>query len=495
VVQKIIRRLFERRFGAPPATVLPLEGDGSNRAMYRAVGQGMETAIAVVGPDPDENRAFLSYSASFRGIGLPVPEIYGVDERAGIYLEEDLGDTTLFDAIAAARKAEPEAAFPASLVPVYHRVLDVLPRFQVEGGRVVDYGVAYPRAAFDRQSILWDLNYFKYHFLKLAHVPFNEAKLEKDFRRLTTFLLGADTRHFLYRDFQSRNVMLRDGHPWFVDYQGGRRGALQYDVASLLYDPKAGIPEALRGELLSYYLDRLEERLPVDRGTFCAHFRGYVLVRIMQAMGAYGYRGFYERKARFLASVPNAIRNIERLLETGFVSVELPELRGVFERIVASQALRRTPVEVPPGLTVHTGSFSYKHGYPEDTTGHGGGFVFDCRALHNPGRYSEYASLCGCDEPVSTFLGELPEVEEFWKHVRALVDRQVEVYQTRGFTALSVWFGCTGGQHRSVYFAERLAKHLAKRFPAIHVRLAHREEPRWGPGRAAALGAAAPAGG
>ncbi|HEU0077156.1 MAG TPA: RNase adapter RapZ [Longimicrobiaceae bacterium] len=488
-MQQILRRLFKQYFGKVPASILPLEGDGSSRSMYRLVGDSYETAIGVVGPDREENRAFISYSRDFRSVGLPVPQVYAFDEEAGVYLEEDLGDSTLFDALSLARQTD-GSDFPAGMVPVYERVLQVLPRFQVEGGKVVDYSVAYPRAAFDRQSILWDLNYFKYHFLKLAHVPFNESRLEKDFKRLTTFLLGADTRHFMYRDFQSRNVMLREGEPWFIDYQGGRRGALQYDVASLLFDPKAAIPEALRERLLEHYLDSLEKYLPVNREQFRQHFRGYVFVRIMQAMGAYGYRGFFERKPRFLASVPQAIHNLERLLETGFLPVELPELRGVFEYICASRTLRKSPVQVPPGLTVQVGSFSYKNGYPEDAGGHGGGFVFDCRALHNPGRYAEYAGLCGCDEPVVKFLEEVPEVEEFWKHVRAIIDGQVDTYLTRGFTSLSVHFGCTGGQHRSVYFAERLAKHLGRKFPQANVVLAHREESRW-PARAEA---AAPAG-
>jgi aminoglycoside/choline kinase family phosphotransferase len=485
-VQHIFRRLFKQKFGKPPASILPLEGDGSARKMYRLVGEEMETAIGVVGPDREENRAFLGYTRDFRSIGLPVPELYGVDEKAGVYIEEDLGETTLFDAVTMARREDPTAEFPASMVPVYHRVVEILPRFQVEGGRKVDYSVAYPRAAFDRQSILWDLNYFKYHFLKLAHVPFNEARLEKDFRRFATFLLAADTRHFLYRDFQSRNVMLPGGNPVFIDYQGGRRGALQYDIASLLYDPKAAIPEALREELLDHYLDALAQYLPrVDRDRFRQHFRGYVLVRIMQAMGAYGYRGFFERKPRFLQSVPQAIRNVERILETGFVPIELPELRGVFERICASTSLRKAKPKALPGLTVQLGSFSYKHGYPDDQGGHGGGYVFDCRAIHNPGRYAEYVDLCGCDDPVVEFLARMPEVDEFWEHVTGLVDHQVGVYLTRGFTSLSVWFGCTGGQHRSVYFANRLADHLRQSFPSINVALTHREEARW-PARAPA---------
>jgi aminoglycoside/choline kinase family phosphotransferase len=494
-VEKTFRRLFRQHFGSPPASILEIAGDGSPRKLYRLVGPGMETAVAVVGPDPDENRAFLSFTGAFRSIGLPVPEVYAADEKAGVYLEEDLGDTTLFDAVCEGRRGAPDAAFPEPMLPVYRRILEILPRFQVQGGRAVDYAVAYPRAAFDRQSILWDLNYFKYHFLKLAHVPFNEARLEKDFRRFATFLLGADTRHFLYRDFQSRNVMLRDGEPWFIDYQGGRRGALQYDVASLLIDPKVGLTEPLRDALLEHYLGALEEHLEVDRERFRQHFRGYVLVRILQAMGAYGYRGFYERKPRFLQSVPAAVRNLERLLETGFVDVELPELRGVCERVCGTASLRRRAPESRPGLTVHVGSFSYRGGYPEDVGGHGGGFVFDVRAIHNPGRYAEYVSLCGRDEPVERFLETQPEVEEFWSHVRPLVESHVGVWLTRGFGSLSVYFGCTGGQHRSVYFAERLAAFLRTHYPSVHVAVTHREEGRWPPGEGAAVAAAGAAAG
>jgi aminoglycoside/choline kinase family phosphotransferase len=477
-VQKKLVALFEKHFGNPPATVLPLEGDGSSRIMFRMVGRDYETVIGVIGPDHEENRAFLTYSRAFREAGLPVPEVLEVDEKAGVYLEEDLGDTTLFDALTSARKRD-GGEFPNNMLPVYRRVVEELPRFQVEGGRVVDYSVAYPWAAFDRQSILWDLNYFKYHFLKLAQVPFNEARLERDFKKFANFLLKADRRHFLYRDFQSRNVMLRDGEPWFIDYQGGRKGALQYDIASLLYDAKAALPEPIREQLLTHYLDALERYVEVDRDRFREFYRGYVLVRIMQAMGAYGYRGFFERKIRFLQSVPPAIENLERILGAGPLPVDVPELQAVFERICESRTLRQTSPRPAPGLTVSVRSFSYKHGYPEDTGGHGGGFVFDTRAIHNPGRYSEYSELCGCDEQVIGFLESVAEMEQYWEHVRALIDGQVETYLTRGFTSLSVSFGCTGGQHRSVYLAERLARHLRQTFDAVNVELSHREEHRW----------------
>lgn len=476
--QEVLSGLFKRHFGELPVTILPLEGDGSSRQLFRLVGSGYETAIGVFGPDRDENSAFLGFSRAMRGAGLPVPEVYQINEELGAYIEEDLGDTTLFDALSSARKHE-GGEFPPSMLPLYKRVIDELPRFQVLGGRVVDYSVAYPRAAFDRQSILWDLNYFKYHFLKLAQIPFNEANLERDFKRFTSFLLKADRRHFLYRDFQSRNVMIREGDPWFIDFQGGRKGALQYDIASILYDAKAALPEAIKEVLLEHYLDALTPLVRVDRELFREYYRGYVLVRILQAMGAYGYRGFFERKIRFLQSVPPAIDNIERLLARDGMPVELPELQRVLERICEAETLRQRAGRPQPGLTVQIGSFSYRHGYPEDTSGHGGGFVFDMRALHNPGRYAEYTELCGIDGPVATFLEGVPEVERYWNHVRGLVDLQLETYLTRGFSSLSVAFGCTGGQHRSVYFAERLAVHIRQRFPEVNVVLGHRERRRW----------------
>lgn len=482
-----IIRLFQERFGARPTAVVDVAADGSQRSYQRLVGPDGRTAIGAVGRDREENRAFLSFTRAFRGAELPVPEIYGADEESGVWLMEDLGDTTLFDALQAARATD-SGGFPEPIVEAYRRVVEELPRFQVEGGRVIDYSVAYPRAAFDRQSILWDLNYFKYHFLKLAHISFNEERLERDFRRLATFLLQADSEHFLYRDFQSRNVMLRDGEPWFIDYQGGRRGALQYDIASLLYDSKADISEDIRERLLDHYLDALEEHLPVDRGDFRQHYRGYVLVRIMQAMGAYGYRGFFERKPRFLQSVPYAADNIRRILEQG-LPVRLPEIEAAFRRIVDEWAHGPGELAAGTGLTVHVLSFSYRRGYPEDLGGHGGGFVFDCRALPNPGRLTEYEGLSGRDMEVCEYLQGCSEVGPFWEHIRGLTEATVEAYLARGFTSLSIGFGCTGGQHRSVYLAERLAGHLAARFPEIQVRVMHREEPYWPQGASRDVGA------
>lgn len=485
-----ISSLFAQTFGRPPDEITRLPADGSQRVYLRLSGAPQGTVVGACGLDPDENRAFLSFSRAFRGIGLPVPEVYASDERHGIWLEEDLGDTTLFRALSAARLDQP-AEFPPAMIAVYERVVEMLPRFQIEGGRVVDYDVAYPRPAFDGQSMMWDLNYFKYHFLKLAGVPFSEQRLENDFQRLTEHLLTAGADHFLYRDFQSRNIMLRGEQPWFIDYQGGRRGAPHYDIASLLYDAKAEIPDAVREHLLDQYLSGLSRHLTIDAERFIETYRAFVLIRIMQAMGAYGYRGFFERKSRFLESVPYAARNIAALLERG-LPIELPEVERVFGRIVSAWADRVPTTGPPKGLCVHLASFSYRQGLPADDTGHGGGFVFDCRSLPNPGRYTEYANLTGRDRPVIEFLEAAPETEAFWNHVAPLVDAHLVNYRGRNFSDFSVAFGCTGGQHRSVYFAERLARHVRERHPDVIVELKHAEESRWPEREAPASEAAAP---
>jgi aminoglycoside/choline kinase family phosphotransferase len=469
-------RLFERRFGTEPASILEIGADGSNRSYYRLVGPAMETAVGAFGPDQEENRAFIAFTRSFWAAGLPVPELYGQELDVGVWLLEDLGDTSLFDALVQARQRD-GSGFPASMEAVYRRVLRELPRFQVQGGELIDFNLAYPRAAFDKQSIRWDLNYFKYHFLKLAHIPFNEQRLEQDFGTLTWFLLQAEMDHFLYRDFQSKNVMLREGVPYFIDYQGGRKGALQYDVASLLYDAKAAIPEPARARLLEHYLDALSSHLPVDRDRFVEFYRGYVIIRVLQAMGAYGYRGFYERKPRFLQSVPYASRNLASILDIG-LPVELPELETVLERIVDRYA-HELDVAEEPGLTVRITSFSYKSGYPTDPGGHGGGFVFDCRGLPNPGRQLEFSDQSGLDHPVATYLEGRDETQSFWRDIKRIVERQVEEYLRRGFKSLAVSFGCTGGQHRSVYMAERLGRHLSEMFPQVNVRVVHREREEW----------------
>jgi len=417
---------------------------------------GAISAIGILYGVREENEAFLEFSRHFRRHGLPVPQIYAEDLNHGAYLEEDLGNTSLFEFLSKHRAGEniaPEA------VEAYRKVVAVLPRFQIEAGRDLNYSVCYPRASFDQQSITWDLNYFKYYFLKLAGIPFNEQQLENDFERLTKFLLTADRDYFMYRDFQSRNVMLRDGEPSFVDYQGGRKGALQYDIASLLYDAKADLPPELRKQLLDHYLGRLSDFIPIEREAFMRHYYAYAYVRIMQALGAYGFRGFYERKAHFLQSVPFALKNVRWLLRNTELPIALPALMEALERASASEKLQTMPAKGAP-LVVRIFSFSYRRDPPQDETGNGGGFVFDSRSLPNPGREERFKALTGKDAPVIDYLNQQESVHRFIGNVISLIEESVANYQERGFENLMVSFGCTGGQHRSVYLAEQLAKHL-----------------------------------
>ncbi len=476
----VLLDLFEHHFGVPPQRVQPLQGQlgGSGRKIIRLSGVKSEKTVSAIGILYDvreENVAFLEFSRHFRRHGLPVPEIYGEDLKRGAYLEQDLGDTTLFEFLSLHRSG---GAIAAPAVEAYRKVIVQLPRFQIEAGPDLNYKVCYPRASFDRQSINWDLNYFKYYFLRLAGIPFNEQALEDDFSRLTKFLLTAPRDYFLYRDFQSRNIMLCAGEPFFLDYQGGRKGALQYDVASLLYDAKADLPPDLRQQLLDLYLDRLSDfsgglKSPEDRAVFMHYYYAYVYVRIMQALGAYGFRGFYERKTHFLQSVPYALRNIRWLLHNVELPVALPTLTEAFKTMVASEKLRGV-ASAAGKLTVRVSSFSFHRGLPKDDTGNGGGFVFDGRSLPNPGREERFKALTGKDAPVAEYLEQQDSVRQFLANVIALVDSSVSNYQSRGFKDLMVSFGCTGGQHRSVYLAEQLARHL-RGSDGVEVVLHHRE--------------------
>jgi aminoglycoside/choline kinase family phosphotransferase len=453
----VLKRLFEQHFKFPAELVKPLQGQlgGSGRVIVRLAG-GNKSAIGISYPVREENVAFLDFSKHFYRHGLPVPEIYAEDLSHDAYLEEDLGDTTLYEFLSANRDGE---AIAPPVVEAYRKVVAMLPRFQVEAGRDLNYKVCYPRSSFDRQSIAWDLNYFKYYFLRLAGVPFNEQALEHDFSRLTKFLLSANHDYFLYRDFQSRNVMLRDGQPFFLDYQGGRKGALQYDIASLLYDGKADLPPQLRQELLDHYLDCLGGFITVDRAAFMEHYYAYVYVRIMQALGAYGFRGFYERKAHFLQSVPYALKNLRWLGENIKLPIALQALTDAFNGMLSSEKLQSLASSAAQ-LTVRIFSFSFHHEKPVDNSGNGGGFVFDARSIPNPGREEEFSQLTGKDAPVMDYLNRQESVHQFLGNVKSLVDASVSSYQRRGFKHLMVSFGCTGGQHRSVFFAEQLAKHL-----------------------------------
>ncbi len=465
----LLNKFFEQHFRAPAKRVQPLQGElgGSGRKIIRLSNE-KASAIGILYGVREENLAFLTFSKHFRKRGLPVPEIYGEDLEQGSYLEEDLGDTTLFEFLSKNRQGE---QISPRVVEAYRKVVAILPRFQVEAGRDLDYGVCYPCASFDRQSITWDLNYFKYYFLRLAGIPFSESSLEADFGRLTDFLLSANCDYFLYRDFQSRNIMLPGGEPHFVDYQGGRKGALQYDIASLLYDAKADLPPELRQQLLDHYLDELDEYVAIDRDTFLRHYYAYVYVRIMQALGAYGFRGFYERKAHFLQSVPYALKNLRWLLHNARLPIELPTLMAAFASMLSSEKLHGLAGQAD-SLTVRVFSFSFHKGLPKDESGNGGGFIFDGRSLPNPGREERFKELTGKDQPVIDYLNQADGVHHFLASTMSLVDASIANYQERGFKNLMVSFGCTGGQHRSVFLAEQMARRLRAR-KGVQVELRH----------------------
>jgi aminoglycoside/choline kinase family phosphotransferase len=468
--QQNIIDLFNKRFMEGNINVEVLPPSGSYREYIRLTSPHFK-AIGTWNEDEKENNAFIEFSKHFRGKGIKVPEIYDYKPSECIYLQEDLGNDTLFSFLSEVREFE---GFSDKITQAYRKVVKELPKIQIIAGKDLNYDFCYPRKVFDRQSMMWDLNYFKYYFLKLAKISFNEQLLEDDYTTFTDYLLKAESNFFMFRDFQSRNIMMLDGEPWFIDYQGGRQGALQYDLASLLYDSKADIPQHVREGLMEDYLDELEKIHPVDRNEFQQYFYGYVLIRMMQAMGAYGFRGFYEKKEHFLKSIPFALENLEIVLGKVALPVSLPELFKVLKSLSCSETLKKVASK-QAGLTIEITSFSYKKGYPADLSGNGGGFVFDCRSVRNPGKYDQYKSLTGKDEAVIKFFEEDPDMEEFLKPVFSVVGRAVEKYIERGFTHLSVSFGCTGGQHRSVYSAERMAAHLGNKYPA-RVVIHHREQ-------------------
>ena len=467
----VLKKLFEQHFHAPVERVQAVQGElgGSGRKIIRLTGRGT-SAIGILYGVREENVAFLEFSRHFAKHGLPVPEIFGIDLDQGAYLEQDLGSTSLFELLSQHRDGDNIAP---QVVDAYRKVIEILPRFQVEASRDLNYKVCYPRGSFDRQSIAWDLNYFKYYFLRLAGIPFSEQALEDDFKRLTKFLLSAGRDYFLYRDFQSRNIMLLNSQPYFLDYQGGRKGALQYDVASLLYDAKADLPPELRQQLLDHYLLALRGYVDLEPEAFMQHYYAYVYIRIMQALGAYGFRGFYERKVHFLQSVPYALKNLRWLLHNVRLPVELPTLMEAFHSMLASEKLQGLASDAD-NLVVRIFSFSFHRGLPKDESGNGGGFVFDGRSLPNPGREEQFKALTGRDAPVIDYLNQQDSVHQFLASVMSLVDASVGNYQQRGFKNLMVSFGCTGGQHRSVYLAEQVAKRLRGR-AGIEVVVRHRE--------------------
>ncbi len=469
-----LKQLYKEYTGHDEVTLQAITGSGSNRQYYRLKDKEGRSLIGVVGTSVEENHAFIYLSRHFSAKGLPVPRVLAVSDDERCYLQTDLGNTSLFDAIRRGREAG--GTYDEREKELLRRTISLLPDLQIQGADALDFAQCYPQAAMDRTNVLFDLNYFKYCFLKATGIDFHEIRLEADFQQMASDLTTDDAPTFLYRDFQARNVMLdAEGHPWFIDFQGGRRGPVYYDVASFLWQASARYPDVLRDELISVYIQSLRRYMPVDETTFRNRLRLFVLFRLLQVLGAYGFRGYFERKRHFLDSIPPALASIRSLLaEDG---CPYPHLRQVLEQLTfepsteTPQAVTRT--DTP--LRVRIFSFSYKKGIPEDESGNGGGYVFDCRSTHNPGRYEAYKQLTGLDEPVIRFLEDDGEILVFLESVYRLADAHVERYLERGFTDLMFSFGCTGGQHRSVYSAEHLAEHLHRKY-GIEIVLVHREQ-------------------
>ena len=502
-MEKLIA-LYREWSGAEPATTEKLPGAGSNRSYYRFRAADGSSVIGCIGTSRDENHAFVYLARHFTRRQLPVPQVLAVSDDELRYLQTDLGSVSLFDAIRGGREAG--GRYTLAEQELLKRTIRELPNIQIRGARELDFSNCYPQPEFDIDSVLFDLNYFKYCFLKATEIDFHELKLEADFRLLAKDLTAEKQEAFLYRDFQARNVMLADHRPFFIDFQGGRKGPYYYDLASFLWQASARYPHKLRRELVYEYYNALKQYTEVPSSHhFVARLSLFVLFRILQVLGAYGFRGYFERKQHFIESIPPAIQNLRELLAMNTQLFPYPHLMDVLRRlcelpqfqqieVVASRAdgyktTERNPYKPHPQdgpatfskydaqgpLVVRVYSFSYGKGIPEDESGNGGGYVFDCRSTHNPGRYEPYKKLTGLDEPVIRFLEDDGEILTFLDSVYKLADAHVRRYIQRGFTSLMFCFGCTGGQHRSVYSAQHLAEHIHRKF-GIEVRVVHREQ-------------------
>jgi len=463
---EILRPLFESYTGQQLTQITELPASGSNRRYFRLQG-GNISLIGAIGTNLQENHSFIYLAKHFREKGLRVPAVLAVSEDGSAYIQEDLGDQILFGMVAQGRESGLYSDMETNLL---RRTIEQLPRLQFLGAKGLDWKNCYPQESFDARMIDFDLNYFKYCFLKATGLEFNEIQLQEDFEKFKADLLQDDDNTFLYRDFQARNVMIKDGEPWFIDFQGGRRGPIYYDVASFIWQARSRFPEDLKQDLIRCYLRALQQFKQVDEEEFRSRLRLFVLFRTLQVLGAYGFRGYFEKKPHFLASVPFALSNLRKLLEIPFT--DYPYLNSVLEKLASMPELNEIPQD--NRLSVHIYSFAYKKGIPADKTGNGGGYVFDCRSVNNPGKYEYYRQFNGTDPEVIKFLEDDGEVFTFLDSVYKLVDAHAKRFIERKFTNLQVCFGCTGGQHRSVYCAEHLAKHLMDKFD-IKVTVTHRE--------------------
>ena len=470
-IKENIFKLFESWSNELPIEISPLPQSGSDRQYFRITSSNYR-AIAVYNLWNKENEAFIDYTNHFKSKGLPFPEIYIEDLENHIYLIQDLGDTTLFNFLNSNRD---NSTISTEVISLYKKALSHLAFMQIKGVQGLDIEKYQSPSHFDQQAMKWDLQYFKYCYLKSTKVVYDEQLLENDFNCLIEYLSSEDFSYFMYRDFQSRNIMKVGEELYFIDYQGGKLGPLQYDVVSLLFQAKANLPYDLRIELLDHYIFEINKYLKIDEQNFKDKYYAYALIRTLQVLGAYGYKGLFERKEHFLTSIPYALDNLSWLIDNAHLPIEINYLKNILKNVVLNGQKENTYQQKADILTIRIQSFSYKKGIPEDPSGNGGGFVFDCRFIHNPGRYKPYKRLTGRDKPVIDFFNEKSTINNFLKKVESIVDEAVETYIERGFASLCLNFGCTGGQHRSVFSADYIAKHLKDKY-SVNVILFHREQ-------------------
>jgi aminoglycoside/choline kinase family phosphotransferase len=476
-VNEEIVKLFRQYDGEAITAIDKLPQAGSERHYFR-IHTADKTFIATYGANLKENESFIYFSKHFKKKNLQVPEILCINDEKNIYLQEDFGDTSLLNRLE-------ENGFTAAVYDLYKKSLQQLALLQVKGHEGLDYKKCLTNSSFGKQAIMADLLYFKYYFLDALRRPYDKQKLLDDFEALSNYLSHTEYKYFMFRDFQSRNIMVTpDDNVHFIDYQGGMKGAPQYDVASLLWQAKANLPDEWKQHLLEDYMDAFEKVVeqPIDKDIFRSQYNGYVLIRLLQVLGAYGFRGLFERKAHFLTSIPLALQNLKWFVQNQSLGIAVPEFKKVLELCISDEVIKEfTPVqatdETPLVVTINSFSF-IKTGYPKDETKNGGGFVFDMRGILNPGRFDEYKHLSGLDKPVKDFLEQQTKMPDFLNAVYSIVDISVEDYIKRDFEHLSINFGCTGGQHRSVYAAEALARHLRNKFKA-KINLLHTNKENW----------------
>jgi UPF0042 nucleotide-binding protein len=469
-----VSQLYKSWAGKEPAQVDILPQSGSDRRYFRLYNEEGRTFIATHGLNVPENEAFIYFADHFRKKRLHVPEIFAVSYDKTIYLQEDFGNISLLNILE-------KKGFTPEVYNFFKESLGQLAKLQVIGDEGLNYKKCLTNEEFGKQAIMADLLYFKFYFLDALQKPYDKQKLIDDFEALSNYLTHTEYKYFMFRDFQSRNILItNDEQVHFIDFQGGMKGAPQYDVASMIWQARANLPDDWKENLLEDYMNAFEEIIEntIDRDVFRSQFNGYVLIRLLQVLGAYGFRGLFERKAQFLTSIPMALKNLKWFFENQSLGIVLPEFKRVLTICTDDDIIERfSPMQVDENtpLVVKICSFSYRQGIPEDASGNGGGFVFDCRGIENPGRYDDYKEYHGRDKSVIEFLERQTKMQTFLNSVYDLIDISVEEYVKRGFNSLTVNFGCTGGQHRSVYAADALARHLRNKYK-VKIELCHREQ-------------------